>query len=101
MKVSEVTVEELANFMRLDEPSDIELEEIESMRASAIDYMCKYTGLSVEQLDEHENLVHALHVLVADFFDNRNLYLSTNSAKEPHLNKAVECILNMHSVNLL
>jgi hypothetical protein len=98
MKISEVTVEDLANFIRLDDPTEIELSEIERMRSSAISYMADYTGLTPEQLDEHENLTHALNILVADMFDNRNLYIE---GKANNINKAVECILGMHSINLL
>ena len=39
MKISEITTEALANYMRLDDPSDIEIEEIERMKLSAIEYM--------------------------------------------------------------
>lgn len=98
MKISEITVKNLADFMRLDEPTEIEKEEIERMKSIAISYMSDYTGLTIEQLDEHESLNQALFILVADMFDNRNLYLDTKSA---NMNKSVECILGMHSVNLL
>lgn len=98
MKISEITVENLANFMRLDDVSEIELEEIEMMKSSAIAFMSDYTGLAVDELDKHESLSQALFILVTDMFDNRNLYLDTKSA---NINKSVECILNMHSVNLL
>ena len=98
MKISEITVADLANYMRIDDVTEIEMSEIERMRSSAIAFMSDYTGLTVEELDEHESLTHAFYVLVLDMFDNRNFYLDTKSA---NVNKAVECILNMHSVNLL
>lgn len=97
MKISEITVEDLANYMRLDDPTEIELSEIERMRSSAIAFMSDYTGLTVTELDKHESLTHAFFVLVTDMFDNRNFYLEKSS----NINKSVECILNMHSVNLL
>lgn len=98
MKISEVTVKELADYMRLDEPSEVENSEIERMRSMAVSFMSDYTGLTADQLDEHENLTHALFILVTDFFDNRNLYLDSKSTS---INKSAECILKMHSVNLL
>lgn len=98
MKVSEITVENLATYMRIDDITEIEQKEIEQMRSSAIAYMSDYTGLTVDELDKHESLTTALFILVTDMFDNRNLYLDTKSA---NINKSVECILNMHSVNLL
>lgn len=98
MKISEVTVDNLASYMRLDDVTKTELDEIEMMKTSAIAFMSDYTGLTIEDLDKHESLTTALFILVTDMFDNRNLYLDTKSA---NINKSVECILNMHSVNLL
>ena len=98
MKISEITVDDLANYVRLDEPDDIEKQELERMKSSAISYMTDYTGLSEEDLDKHEDLTQALFVLVADMFDNRNLYIE---GKATNINKSVECILGMHSINLL
>lgn len=98
MKINEVTTEDLANYLRLDDLSDIEIGEIERMKSSAISYMADYTGLSEEQLNEHDDLTQALFILVADMFDNRNLYIE---GKANNINKSVECILGMHSINLL
>lgn len=98
MKISEITVKNLADYMRLDDATEIELAEIERMRSVAISFMSDYTGLTIEQLDEHKSLIQALFILVADMFDNRNLYLDTKST---NINKSVECILGMHSINLL
>lgn len=98
MKISEITIDDLANYVRLDDPEDIEKQELERMKSSAISYMTDYTGLSVEDLDKHEDLTQALFILVADMFDNRNLYIE---GKATNINKSVECILGMHSINLL
>lgn len=98
MKVSEVKVEDIANRIRLDEPGEIELKELEEMKASAIAEITSYTGLSVEELDKHEDITQALYIMVGDMFDNRNLYIE---GKATNINKAVDRILGMHSVNLL
>ena len=47
--------------------------------------------------EEIEDLTQALFVLVADMFDNRNM----QSDKSVNVNKMVDRILGMHSVNLL
>jgi len=98
MKISDITDQNLCDYLRLDDPTQIEIDEITRMKASAIDYICNYTGLTTEQIDEHEDLAQALFVIVADMFDNRNLYIE---GKASNINRSVECILNMHSVNLL
>ena len=98
MKVSEVDAKELAEYARLDDPGEIELKELERMRDSAVAMVTAYTGLSKEELDEHEDITQALFVLVMDMFDNRNLLIDYKST---NLNLAVKTILDMHSVNLL
>lgn len=68
------------------------------MLASGIAYIKDYTGLELEDLDKHEDLNQALFIIVADMFDNRNLYIE---GKASNVNKAVGSILGMHSINLL
>jgi hypothetical protein len=97
MKVSEVTIDDLVNFIRLDEPSEIETSELERMKDSAVAQIKAYTGLDDEGLDKHVDLTQALFVIVADMFDNRNYQLE----KAGGVNRMVMTILNSHSVNLL
>ncbi|RHM06394.1 phage gp6-like head-tail connector protein [Roseburia intestinalis] len=98
MKVSEVDETILAEYARLDDPSDIELNELKRMRESAVAMIAAYTGLKEEELDEHADITQALFVLVMDMFDNRNLMIDYKST---NMNPAVKTILNLHSVNLL
>lgn len=98
MKVSELTNEYLVNYLRIDEPEDIEKQEVDGFLTSAISYCTSYTGLSKENLDEHEDITMVVLLLVSDMFDNRNLYIE---GKTSNVNKAVERILSMHSVNLI
>ena len=98
MKVSEVDEMILAEYARLDDPSDIELNELKRMWESAVAMITAYTGLKEEELDEHADITQALFVLVMDMFDNRNLMIDYKST---NMNPAVKTILNLHSVNLL
>lgn len=91
MKVSEITVNDLAEYLRVDDTN-----EIATMLSSAKAYIKSYAGLTEEQLDEHEDITHAIFVLVADMYDNRVL-----TVKSSNVNKVVESILNMYSTNLL
>ena len=54
--------------------------------------------MTLEELDEHEDITHALFLLVSDWYDNRNFYSENKASNE---NVAVKDILRMHSVNLL
>lgn len=95
-KVSEVTAADLAEYLRVGEVTPSEEGFLSTIIGAAKSYMCKYTGLTAEQLDESSDLVIALLVLCHDMYDNRALYVDS-----ANVNLAVQSILDMHSVNLL
>ena len=96
MKISEVTTEYIRNFLRLDDESFDS--EIEIYKSSAIDFICNYTGLTKEEIEEYEDLTQAYLVLISDFFEN-HLYQQGKTADT--MNKVVEIILNHHRKNFL
>ena len=95
-KVSEVTSSDLAEYLRVGEVTESEEGFLNTIIGAATSYMCKYTGLDAEQLDESSDFVVALLVLAQDMYDNRALYVDS-----ANVNMAVQSILDMHSVNLL
>lgn len=93
MKVSEITVEDVANYARIDDFNDIEIKNIlESAKA----YVRSYTGLTDEEIDTHDDFYIAVMALCQDMYDNRSMYVEKNN-----VNKVVDAILGMHCVNLL
>lgn len=100
MKLSELSILPAVDFLRLDYSSlsDGEKNELEMFIQAAKDYIKSYTGLSGEEIDEHEDITVAALILVQDMFDNRSIYVQNASS---HPNKTVETILNMHCVNLI
>lgn len=98
MKVSEITVKNLANYLKLDYNtlSEEDIMELATFLQAAIRFICDYTGLSESAADEYESFVIAVFVLVQDMYDNRSFYVD-----KANLNRVVETILGMHSVNLL
>lgn len=95
-KVSEVTSTDLAEYLRVGEVTESEDGFLNTIIGAAKSYMCKYTGLTAEQMDESSDFVIALLVLCQDMYDNRALYVDS-----ANVNLAVQSILDMHSVNLL
>ena len=93
MKVSEIKIKDLMDYIRPDEYDEAGFENILSALKGLIE---RYNGLDDEQIDEHEEFYIAVMILAADMYDNGALYVNTSN-----LNKTVETILNMHSVNLL
>lgn len=98
LKVSEITNKELADYLRLtyEYLEDDEKEELDTMLLVAKKFIKSYTGLDEDKIDEHEDFVIVVYVLVADMYDTRSMYVDKSN-----LNKVVETILGMHSINLL
>lgn len=95
-KVSDITVQALADYLRIADPSDDDRTLLAAITKAAPAYISKYTGLSAADLDKSPDFVIAALCLAQDMYDNRSIYADTN---KPNL--TVQSILDMHSVNLL
>lgn len=95
-RVSEATSTDLAEYLRVGEVTPSEEGFLKTIIGASTAYMCKYTGLTMEQLDESQDFVPVLLVLCQDMYDNRALYVDS-----ANVNRMVQSILDMHSVNLL
>jgi hypothetical protein len=98
MKVSEITNKELADYLILEfaELTDAEKTNLDTLLGIAKAFISSYTGLTAEAIDTHEDFIIVVYVLVQDMYDNRTLYV-----EKSNLNKMVETVLGMYSVNLL
>ena len=94
MKISDVTKNQAVKFMRIDDLTQDDNDLLDIIMPAAKSFIIGYTALTAEELDEHEDLTIAYLVLIEDMFDNR--VLTVNSA---NLNRTVETILSMHSLN--
>lgn len=98
MVAGDITVKNLADYLKLDYSSlaEEEILELAAFLNAAETFIVDYTGLTLSQIDEHESLTVAIYVLVQDMYDNRTYYVDKNN-----LNRVVSMILDMHSINLL
>lgn len=96
IKVSDITVQALADYLRVADPSDADNTLLAAIIKAVPAYMAKYTGLSAAQLDGSPDMVIAALCLAQDMYDNRSMYV--DSTKQ---NLTVQSILDMHSINLL
>ena len=99
-KVSEITILDVARYMRVEMP-DYEERDIETYLNIAKNYISSYTGIPVtstegESLDDFPDFVIVVYVLCQDMYDNRTLYVDKNN-----INKTVQTILDMHTRNNL
>lgn len=95
-KVSEITYQDLADYIRLDELDQNDQNTLNTLLTVSKSFIMKYTGRTEEELDNYQDFVIVVFVLCQDMWDNRTLYVNTTN-----LNFVVESILGLHSVNLL
>ena len=93
-KVSEITIDDLAVYLRLEETDADDNATLTTLLGVAKSYIKEYTGQ--EDLDEYQDFVIAVFILVQDMWDNRTLYVD-----KLNVNKVVNSILGLHQVNLL
>jgi hypothetical protein len=95
-KVSDITANDLAEYIRLDEVTSDDENTLNTLLNVAKTFISEYTGRTSEELDNYQDFVIVALVLVQDMWDTRALYVD-----KTNLNKVVESILGLHSVNLL
>nr|DAJ97852.1 MAG TPA: head tail connector [Caudoviricetes sp.] len=95
-KVSDITEESVADYLRLDEVNDSEINTLTTLISIAISYIKSYTGLDDASVDKYPEFVIVVLILCQDMWDNRTMYVDSKD-----LNNTVQSILAMHSVNLL
>jgi len=98
VKVSEIVDVTLAEYLKLEyvDLTAGEKAELNTLLGIAKAFILGYTGLTILEVDTHDDFVIVVYVLVQDMHDNRILYVDKNN-----LNMVVDTILGMHSVNLL
>lgn len=103
MKVSEITVKDIINYLRLAEVSEEDNKNIELFLNIAKNYIENYTGIpqmsedkDIETLDTYSDFIIVVYVLCQDMYDNRCMYVDGKN-----INNTVKTILDMHTRNNL
>ena len=92
MKVSTITADDIANYIRLQEVDEADKKLLTALITIAKKFITENTG--VKDLDEYDDFLIVVFILCQDMYDNRTLYVD-----KTNLNKVVETILGMHSRN--
>lgn len=95
-KVSDITAESVAEYLRLDEVSEDEKNTLTMLISIATSFIKSYTGLDDAGVDKYHEFVIVVLILCQDMWDNRTMYVDSKD-----INNTVQSILAMHSVNLL
>lgn len=95
MKVSEIQVSNIVDYIIL-ESGQYKESDIQVLLDVSKAYIRSYTGLTNDEIDEHEDFIIVVYVLCQDMHDNRSMYIDNKN-----LNRTVESILGMHRINLI
>ena len=95
-KVSEITYEDVASYIRLSETSNEDKNTLNNLISISKTFIKDYTGHTMKELDNYNDFVIVVFILCQDMWDNRTLYID-----KTNLSKIVETILGMHSCNLI
>lgn len=96
MTVAEITVQNVADYLRLSEVNAADTAFISSALGIAKQFIKDYTGQTEDFVNTSEPFVIVVYVLCQDMYDTRALYVD-----KTNMNKLVETILGMYSINLL
>lgn len=93
MKVSEITVSDVKEYIRDTADDDAVVADI---MASAKGFIASQTGLTVDEIDEIPEMSYAFKCLCADMYDERSAV-----ALSDKLNPIVQTIIHAHRVNMI
>lgn len=95
-KVSEISYQDVADYLKLYEIDNDDINTLNTLINVSKSFISNYTGRTIEELDNYQDFVIVVFVLCQDMWDNRTLYVDSKN-----LNRVIESILGLHSVNLL
>lgn len=94
--VSEITAQDVADYLRLCETTESDINTLNTLLNVAKVYVGEYTGRNLADLDNYKDFIIVVLILCQDMWDNRTMYVDSSN-----VNKVVESILSLHSINLL
>lgn len=92
MALSTLSATTVAEYLHIEANDAL----ISPLLAAAKSYCCAYTGHTLAELDEYDDVDMAALIWISDMYDQR-----TEHTDKPINNPAVETILSLYSCNLL
>lgn len=96
MKLSEITVKDLISYAREDEEDQEVIKTFNTILLASKAFIKNYTGLTLEEIDQKEDLIIVLMALSNEMYENRMFTIENDK-----VNPVIKALLDMHSVNLL
>lgn len=88
----------ICQHLRLDSEyvDETEWTYIQALQGAAMAYICDHCAITLDKVDESEDLAIATLMLISDMYDERGRYVDS-----AHPNRTVECILSHHDENFI
>lgn len=96
MKISELTNEFVATYLRIDEVEELK-DEIQMAMDASLAFIVKRTGRNEEYIKSQDDLTYPYLVLCSDFINRKGVMQNDGQ----YINRAVYEIIDSHAVNLL
>lgn len=93
MKVSELTLDIIKQYLRIDGNDDVLLE---MLLASSIQYCTSYMGCTAEDINKYDDVTIVVLSLIADSYEVRQFTTSTIT-----LNPVMQGVLDLHCSNFI
>lgn len=97
MKVSEISIQVLKEYCRVEDNSEDML--FTALLGAAKQFIKTQTGLDDAGIEEKEDLAVAVLIIGAEMYENRAYTMATN--RTVNINPAAEIIINQYRMNLL
>lgn len=94
MKVSELTLDIIKQYLRIDGNDDDVL--LEMLLAASIQYCTSYMGCTKEDLEKYDDVTIVILALISDSYEVRQFTTSTVT-----LNPIMQGVLDLHCSNFL
>lgn len=95
-KVSDLTVSDLTEYLRIVEVDPQETSFLNTVLEAAKNYAVSETGLGLSVLDNYPEITLAVLAIAQDLYDNRSVYVDKSNVSE-----TISTILGLHRINLL
>ena len=96
MKISELTLENLANYLKIDD-LDEALIDLQLCWDAALSFIVNRTGMKKEDVEDCDDLTYSFFALCGEMYQNRQLRFEQGR----YNNELVLDAIDAHSINLL
>ena len=82
-KVSDITYQDIADYIRLSEVSQDDINTLNTLINVSKDFISNYTGKTANELDNYQDFIIVVLILCQSMWDDRTLYVDETIVLSP------------------